>query len=59
MKLKTKLRRTRRDRGLTQKELASVFGVTVLTICRWEIGTRAIGVRSRPKVIAWIEGDAK
>lgn len=59
MKLATRLRRTRRRRGISQKELAAILGVKHGTVTRWEIGTRGIGLRSIPIVEAWIKGDAK
>jgi transcriptional regulator with XRE-family HTH domain len=36
------LRKWRLEHGYTQGELGAILGVALLTVCRWEIGTRSI-----------------
>ncbi len=36
------LKKWREKAGYTQAELAGILGVAMFSVCRWEIGTRAI-----------------
>ncbi len=36
------LRKWREKNGYTQSELAGILGVAMMSVCRWEIGMRAI-----------------
>jgi len=37
---KTRINRARRQRGLSQEELARLLGSSWVTVCRWERGKR-------------------
>ena len=40
----------RKNRQITLERLANELGVAMVTLSRWEMGTRKIGVGSLPKV---------
>ena len=38
------IRKTRNDKGMTQKELAERAGTTEVSVCRWENGNRTMRI---------------
>ena len=49
MTIAEKIKKTRKAKGILQKELAKKCGTTVATVCRWEKGEREPG---RAKIAA-------
>lgn len=46
----TRIARARSERGLTQEELASILGVSWVTVSRWERGERYPAPDQRAKI---------
>jgi transcriptional regulator with XRE-family HTH domain len=47
------------DRGLWQEHVAEVLGVSVSTICNWEMNHTNVATRFLPKVVAFLGYDPR
>ena len=57
MKRGEQIRRLRRDKELTQSELAMLVGVSVTTVCGWERGSYAPCPRNAERLAYVLESD--
>ena len=45
-----RIRELRQARGLTQRQLAELVGMSIPTVCQWEIGLRTPQTRMLPRI---------
>ena len=50
MKIEDKLLKLRKEKGLTQEQLAEIFGVTNQSISKWELGLSCPDITMLPKI---------
>jgi transcriptional regulator with XRE-family HTH domain len=55
--LATDLRDVRLARGLTQRDVAAIFGVHPNTVARWDRGEQAVHPARVEAVERWVRGD--
>ena len=55
IKLSENLQLLRRQKGLTQEDLADVFGVTSQSISKWELGINCPDITMLPKIADFYE----
>lgn len=53
------LRKARIDRGLWQEHLAEALGVSVSTVCNWEMNRTRVATRYLPKVVTFLGYDPR
>jgi DNA-binding transcriptional regulator YiaG len=51
--------RARREHGFTQKQAADLFGASVNTVAKWEIGLRACPPEVRRRIVKEWGGDVE